>query len=179
MWADPTVVSSTFVVYTCTKCGSFQIRKRKNNFVLGVNTYLSRSFSTMFNMLLSWQNNSTRCWETTGSEDTSLPTPIPQSNSNCLETKQTRHVRLCLRSLASVFNCNINLVRTLEFGQQWRNCGHSRKLPKELAPEFPVCLQPEKWSKDIFAQRSTSIRQNLNLTKKLTLTLTLKKLSLG
>ena len=42
-------------------------------------------------MLFSWQNNSTRCWDTTGSDDKSLEpgdeelTPIPQSNNNCLQ----------------------------------------------------------------------------------------------
>ena len=53
-------------------------------------TYLRRSFSTMSNMLFNWQNNSTRCWDTTGSERRSVepgdeePTPIPQSISSCL-----------------------------------------------------------------------------------------------
>ena len=53
--------------------------------------YLRRSFSTISNMLFSWQNNSTRCWDTTGSDDKSLEpgdeelTPIPQSNNNCLQ----------------------------------------------------------------------------------------------
>ena len=44
-------------------------------------------------MLFSWQNNSTRCWDTTGSDDKSLEpgdeelTPIPQSNNNCLQER--------------------------------------------------------------------------------------------
>ena len=54
-----------------------------------VQPYLSRSFSTMSNMPLSWQNRSTRCWFTTG---TSVPsTPMPQSFKSCLKKKSHRY----------------------------------------------------------------------------------------
>ena len=58
--------------------------------------YLRRSFSTISSMLFSWQNNRTRCCDTTGSDDRSLEpgeeelTPIPQSTSSCLRVNNNR-----------------------------------------------------------------------------------------
>ena len=52
----------------------------------------------MSSTLFSWQNNSTRCWDTTGSDDKSLEpgdeelTPIPQSNRSCLQVNQEQRV---------------------------------------------------------------------------------------
>lgn len=63
--------------------------RRKEHKILQL-PYLRRSFSTISSMLFSWQNNRTRCCDTTGSDDRSLEpgeeelTPIPQSTSSCL-----------------------------------------------------------------------------------------------